>query len=128
VALGVAEASGGVLGVLEIAADGPGVPERSHHRARLHAVAGFGVDGHRHLDAPRDPRGGGEHLVGRRTLIVLVAERGRHAEAGGRDHREPGVDHGLRRRHIPRVREQQRRAGLVQRLQQIAPAQEVLCR
>ena len=107
---------------------GPGVAERSHDRARLHAVPGLGVDGHGHLDAPRDPRGGGEHLVGRRTLVVLVAERGRHAEAGGRDHREPGLDHGLRRRHIPGVREQERGAGLVQRPQQVAPALEVGCR
>ena len=75
--VGIAEAAGGVVGVLEVAAGGPRAPQRSHQLGRLHPVAGLGVDRHGHVDAPGDPRGRGEHLVARRTLVVLVAERAR---------------------------------------------------
>ena len=123
--VGIAEAAGGVVGVLEVAAGGARVPQRSHQLGRLHSVAGLGVDRHGYLDARCDPRRRGEHLVGRRTLVVLMAERRGHAAAGGRDHGEPGRDHGSRRGHVPGVREQEGGAGAVQRPQQLAPALEL---
>jgi DNA-binding CsgD family transcriptional regulator len=123
----IAEAADGVVAVLEIAAGGPGAPQRSDQLGGLHPVAGLGVDRHGHLDAPGDPRGRGEHLVGRRTLMVLIAERRGHATAGGRDHGKPGRDHGSRRSHVPGVRKQKRGAGALQRPQQVAPALEVGC-
>ena len=81
--VGIAEAAGGVVAVLEVAAGGPRAPQRGDQLGRLHAVAGLGVDRHGHLDTSCDPRGRGEHLVGRRTLVVLIAERGGRAAAGG---------------------------------------------
>ena len=126
--VGIAEAAGGVVGVLEVAAGGPGDPQRGHQLGRLHAVAGLGVDRHGHLDAPCDPRGRGEHLVGRRTLVVLIAERRGNAAAGGRDHGKPSRDHGSRRGHVPGVRKQEGIARALQRSQQVAAALEVCCR
>ena len=123
--VGIAEAAGGVVGVLEIAAGGPGAAQRSDQLGGLHPVAGLGVDRHGHLDAPGDPRGRSEHLVARRTLVVLIAERVGHAPAGGGDHGIPGRDHGSRRGDVPGVRKQEGGAGAVQRPQQVAPALEV---
>ena len=97
----------------------------SHQLGRLHPVAGLGVDRHGHVDAPPYPRGGGQHLVGRRLLVVLVAERSGHTGAGGRDHREPGRDDGSRRGHVPGVRKEERVAGAVQRPQEVASALKV---
>ena len=111
VPVGIAKAAGGVVGVLEVAAGGSRGPQRSHQLGRLHAVAGLGVDRHGHLDAPCDPRGRGEHLVGRRTFAVLIAERGGHAAAGGCDHRRPSRDHGSRRGHVPGIRKQKGSLG-----------------
>jgi len=76
-------------------------------------VALLGVDGHGHRDPVGDPRGRGEHLLGRR-LVVLVAERRRHGHAAGRDHGEAGRLYGPGRGHIPDIRKQERRAGAVQ--------------
>ena len=123
--VGIAKAAGGVVGVLEVAAGGPGAPQLSHKLGRLHPVAGLGVDRHGHLDAPCDPRDRGEHLVGRRTFVVLIAERGGHAAAGGCDHRRPSRGHGSRRGHVPGVRKQEGVARAVQRPQQVAPALEL---
>jgi hypothetical protein len=89
----------------------PAAPARRDELCGLHSVAGLGVDRHRHVDAPCDQRRRGEHLVGRRTLVILVAQRGGHAGAGGRDHGEPGGDDGSRGRCVPRVREQKRVPG-----------------
>ena len=107
VPVGIAKAAGGVVGVLEVAAGGPCAPQRSHQLGGLHPVAGLGVDRHGHLDAPGDPRGRGEHLVARRALVVLIAERRGHAGAGGRDHGKSSRDDGSRRGHIPSVRKQE---------------------
>jgi hypothetical protein len=115
----IAEAFVSVVGVLEVAAGGPRGPQRSRQLGRLHPVAGFGVDRHRHLDAPHDPRRRREHLVGRRALVVLVAER--------RDDGKPSRDHGSRRGHVPGVRKQKGVARAVQRPEQIAAALEVSC-
>ena len=125
---GITEAAGGVVAVLEVAPGGPDGPQRGHQRGRLHPVAGLGVDRHGHLDAPGDPRGRGEHLVGRRTFVVFVAERGGHAAAGGRDDGEPSRNHRSRRGHVPGVRKQEGVAGAVQRPQQVALALEAGCR
>jgi hypothetical protein len=46
VPLGIAEAAGGVVGVLQVAAGGPGASEGRHQLGRLHSVPGLGV--HRH--------------------------------------------------------------------------------
>jgi hypothetical protein len=116
-----------VVGVLEVAAGGPGAPQRGDQLGGGHPVAGLGVDGHGDVDAPGDPRGGVEHLVARRALVVLIAERFGHAGAGGRDHGEPGRDHGSRGRHVPGVRKQEWGAGAMQRPQQVAPGLEVCC-
>ena len=126
--VGIAEAAGGVVGVLDVAAGGSYVSECSHELDRLHAVAGLGVDCHGHVDALRDPRGSGEHLIGGRTLVILVAERGGHAAAGSRDHGKPSRDHGSRRGHVPGVRKQEGVAGALQRPQQVALAPEAGCR
>ena len=115
---------GAVVAVLEVAAGGPGAPQRRHQLGGLHPVAGLGVDGHGHVDPVGDPRGRGEHLV-RRRVVVLIAEGRRHRRAAGRDDGEPGRDHRPRRGHVPGVREQERRAGAVQGPQQIAPALEI---
>ena len=106
---------------------GAHAPQRSHQLDRLHPVAGLGVDRHGHIDAPGHPRSRGEHLVGRRTLVVLVAERGGHPGAGGRDDGEPGRDHGVRRGHVPGVGQQEGCAGAVERPQQLAAALEINC-
>jgi hypothetical protein len=127
VTVGIAEAADGVVGVLEVAAGGPGAPQRSDQFGGLHPVAGLGVDGHGHIDAPCHPRGRGEHLAGRRTLLVLIAERRGHAGAGGRDHRKTSRDYRPRRGHVPGVRKQERGAGAVQRPQLVAQALEVGC-
>ena len=115
--LGIAEAAGGVVAVLEVAAGGPRAPQRSHQLGRLHAVPGLSVDRHGHLDTACDPRGRGEHLVGRRTLVVLIAERGGRACAGGGNHGKPGCNHGPCRGHIPGVRKEEGCAGTLQRPQ-----------
>ena len=127
VPIGIAETAGGVVAVLEVAADGPGAPQGGHQLGRLHPVAGLGVDRHGHIDAPCDPRGRGEHLVGRRTLVVLIAERGGHAATGGRDHGIPSRGDGSRRGHVPGVRKQEGSARAVQGPQQVAVALEVCC-
>jgi len=127
VPVGIAEAAGGVVGVLEIAAGGPGALQRSDELGGLHPVAGLGVDRHGHVDAPGDPCGRGEHLIAWRTLVVLIAQRRGHASAGGRDHGKPSRDHGSRRSHVPGVRKQEGGAGAVQRPQQVAPALEICC-
>jgi hypothetical protein len=90
-----------------------------------HPVAALGVDGHRHLDAPGDPRGRGEHLAGRGTLLVVIAEGRGHAAAGGRDHGKARRDHRFRGGHVPDVRKQERGAGTVQRPQQVTLTLEV---
>ena len=114
-----------MVGVLEVAAGRPGGPERSHQLGRLHPVPGLGVDRYGHVDTSRDPRGRGEHLLGRRTLVILVAERFGHAAAGGRDHGKSSRHDGSRRGHIPGVRKQEGRARSVQRPQQVTPALKV---
>jgi hypothetical protein len=116
-----------VVAVLEVAAGCTRAPQRGHQLGGLHAVTGLGVDRHGHLDTPCDPRGRAEHLAARRTLVVLIAERGGHAAAGGRDDGKPGRDHGSRRGHVPGVRQQKRVAGPVQRPKQVAPAVEIGC-
>ena len=125
VAAGIAQSAGGVVGVLEVATGGAREPQRRHQIGRFHPVAGLGVDRHGHLDVPCDPRGRGEHLVRRRTLVVLIAKRRGHTRAGGRDHRKPSRDHGSRRGHVPGIRQQEGSAGAMQRPQQVAPALEV---
>ena len=115
---------GAVVGVLQVAPRGTHRVQRSHHLCGLHAVAGLGVDRDGHLDAPDDPPGRGEHLVGRCALTVLEADAGGHAPAGGSDHRESGSDHRSGRGGVPHVRQQERVAGTVQRSQQLAPFRE----
>jgi hypothetical protein len=126
--VGIAQPARRVIGVLEVEAGGPHAPQGSDQLGRLDPVAGLGVDRHGHLDAARDPRGRGEHLVGRRVLVVLVAERRGHAAARGRDDREAGRDHGPRCGHVPSVRKQDGSARALQRPQQVAPVLEVGCR
>jgi hypothetical protein len=127
VLVGIAEAAGGVVTVLEVASGGSHAPQRSHQLGRLHAVTGLCVDRHGHLDAPRDPRRRGEHLVARRRLVVLIAESGGDAAAGGRDHRKSGRDHGSRRGNIPGVRKQERFTRAMQRSQQVAGIYDCGC-
>lgn len=124
-AAGIAQAAVGVVGVLEVAAGGPSALQRGGQVGGLHPVARLGVDGHGHLDAPGDPRGRGEHLVGWRTLLVVVAERRGHAAAGGRDHGKASRDHRFRGGHVPGIRKQEGGAGAVQRPQQFALVLEV---
>jgi hypothetical protein len=113
VPVGIAETAGGVVGVLDVAPGRPRASQRSHQLSRLHPIAGLGVDRHGHIDAPCDPRGRGEHLVGRRVLVILMAERGGYAAAGRCDHGEPSRHHRSGRCHVPGVRKQERGARAV---------------
>jgi hypothetical protein len=65
-------------------------------------------------------RGGGDHLVGRRALLVLLSERRGRAAAGGRDHGKASRDDRSRGGHVPGVRKYEMGAGAVQRPQQLA--------
>ena len=93
----VAQLAGGVVGVLEVAAGRPRLLQPGHEIGGLHPIAGLGVDGHGDVDTCGDPRGGSEHLVAGRPLVILIAERGGHAAARGRNHGETGRYHGPRR-------------------------------
>ena len=60
----VAQAAGGGIGVLEVAADRAGAEQAVHERRGREAVAGLAVGGHRHVDGRDDPPQRGEGLVG----------------------------------------------------------------
>jgi hypothetical protein len=117
--------AGRVNGVLEVASRSSSVSKRGHKRFRLHPVAGLGIDRHWDVDAPRDPRGGREHLRGGSPFVVLVAERGGDAPTRRGDHRESGCDYGARRRRVPHVRKQEGCAGSVQGPQEVTLLPEV---
>ena len=127
VPVGIAKAAGGVVGVLEVAAGGSRGPQRSHQLGRLHAVAGLGVDRHGHLDAPCDPRGRGEHLVGRRTFAVLIANSRAWRPRRRWWLRPPETQPRPRLSPWPRPRHSEAEgvARAVQRPQQVAPALEL---
>ena len=109
--------AGGVVGVLEVAADRAGVEQPARQLGAGQAVARLGVDGHRDAHRLGDARGGGEHLVGGRLLAVGEPERGGHGDRTGRHDREPGGLDELRGVGVPRVRQHQRLARNVQRLE-----------
>ena len=104
-------AAGGMVGVLDVAADRPGGQEPPGQLRGLEAVARLEVGGHR--DARHggdDPADGGENLVDG-VLPVVAAEgagepaarRGHGRQAGGGD--DPGA------RGVPGVEQQERVAG-----------------
>ena len=87
---------------------------RLDERVRRQSVPGLRVDGDRDGHRSRDPLRGGQHLLDRIALVVLVAERFGDPGARGRDDREARRLDSLRRHRVPRVREDERPAGHVQ--------------
>ena len=110
----VAQLAGGVIGVLEVAAGRPHRLQPGHEIGRLHPIAGLGIDRHWDVDSCGDPRGGSEHLVAGRPLVILIAERGGYPAARRRNHGESRRHHGPRRGGVPGVRKDERGAGHVQ--------------
>ena len=125
--VGIAHVSGGVVRVLQVAACGSQAPQRRDQLRGLQPVAGLGVDRHGHVYAPCDPRGGSEHLLGRRALLVLIAKRRSYGPTGGRDHGKPRRNHSSRSTDIPGVRQYEGGATAMQRAQLFAAAFEVRC-
>ncbi len=114
VELRICEGTGLVVGVLEVESDSARLQEPLDELARLEPVARLEVGGHGHVHDRGDAGHGREHLVRRRHVPVLVPECLGHAGAGGRDRRIAVVREPARAGRIPRVHEQQRRAGHVQ--------------
>ena len=103
-----------VVAVLEVEPDGAGRGEALGQLAAGEAVAGLHVGGHGHADRAYDAGDGRQHLLDRRLLAVLVAERLGHAAAGGGHGRQArGLDD-LRGRGVPGVGEDERIARDVQ--------------
>src|SRR5918994_756879 len=121
----IAQLTGRMVGVLEVAARRPDLPQVGYKVGGLDPIAGLGVDRHGHLDGCRDAPGGSEHLVTGRPLVVLVAERGGHAAARRRDDGKAGGYHRPRRGDIPGVWKHQWGAGDVKRAEQIAATVEL---
>jgi len=121
----IAQGTSDVVGVLEVTASRSNAFHGSNEIRGLHSIACLGVDRHRDIDASADAGRRGKHFVSGRPLVIVVAERSRHATASGRDDGKAGRDHGSRRGHVPGVRKQEGGAGAVQRAQHIAPALEV---
>jgi hypothetical protein len=126
--VGISEAASDVVRVLQVGAGCAQTPQRSHQLDWLHPVSGFSVNitGTATALAIRAAAAtissAGAPWC---TLVILIPERGGNTSTGGGDHREPGRDHGSRRRHVPGVRKQNRGAGALQRSQQVAPTSEV---
>jgi hypothetical protein len=113
-----------MVGVLQVAARRAGADQGRHQLGGLHPVARLGIDGDRHVNVAADPRRRGQHLVRRRLFVVVVAERRRDASAGGGDDREARHDDRPGGGHVPGVRQHQRAAGPVQRLQQLTAVRQ----
>ena len=112
----VAQGAGGVIGVLEVAADRAGAEQAVDEGVGREAVAGLAVGGHRHVDRGDDPRERGEGLLGGDVAAVGVAERLGHAHAGGGQRGRVG-DQRLGAGRVPGVAQHERAAGAMQRAQ-----------
>ena len=120
----VAQAAGGGVGVLEVAADRAGAEQAVDELRGREAVAGLAVGGDRHVDRRDDAPERGEGLVGRDVAAVGEAERLGHPHAG-RGQRGGVRDQRLGAGRVPRVAQHQRRAGSMQRAQRVRAGGEI---
>ena len=120
----VAQAAGGVIGVLEVAADGARAEQAGDEGMGVEPVAGLAVGGDRHVDGGHDARERGEGLLGGDVAAVVVAERLGHPHAGGGQRGSVG-DQRLGAGRVPGVAQHERGAGAMERAQGFGLRREV---
>jgi hypothetical protein len=104
----------GVVRVLDVQAHRARRLDARRELGVVEPVAGLHVGRHGHRDGAGDARDGREHLLDRRLLAVLVAQRLRDAAAGGGDGGEAGLLDQAGGAGVPCVGEDQGLAGDVQ--------------
>jgi len=90
-----------MVGVLNVEPMGAALDQAAHELLRSQVITSLGVKGARHLNNPRDARGSSEDLIGRRLLMIGIAETVCYGQAGGRHNRKARIDDEASARGIP---------------------------